>query len=311
MAKRLPEAEFLRIGRECGWRADDIQRVTGISLSMVHKRVRYLKDKRHDITRPRDAPVENINNRYPLEISDGCVVIGSDAHYWPEIVTTAHRAFVKFVRHLKPAAVILNGDVFDGARISRHDPDGWESTPTVKQELETVQDRLAEIEKVSANAKLIRTRGNHDQRFEKRLASMAPEYQGIPGTVLSDHIPRWAVCRSVWINELECVVTHRWANGIHAVYNNTLRSGVSYVTGHLHSLKVTPWTDLRGDRYGVDTGTLADINDPAFAYAEDSPRNWRSGFVVLTFVGGKLMPPELVQKVGDGRVYFRGKVWDC
>lgn len=308
---KLPEAEFLRIGRECGWSAVEIHRATGISLTMIHKRVRNLQRKGEEITRPREFPIEPINQRYPLSIADGCIIVGSDAHYWPGEASTAHRAFVSLIRTLKPAAVILNGDIFDGATISRHDAEGWVQRPNVKQELEAVQDRLAEIEKVSANAKLIRTRGNHDQRFERRLASMVPEYAGVQGMVLSDHIPRWKVCRSVWVNDMEAVVTHRWHNGIHASYNNALRSGVSYVTGHLHSLKVTPWTDLRGDRYGVDTGTLADPYSPAFDYAEDSPRNWRSGFVVLTFAGGKLMPPEMVQKVGEGRVYFRGRVIEC
>lgn len=90
-----------------------------------------------------------------------------------------------------------------------------------------------------------------------------------------------------------------------------MKSGVrGYVTGHLHSLKVTPYTDLVSDRYGVDTGTLCDVNAEQFAYAEDSPRNWRSGFAVLTFAGGRLMPPELVQRVDEGKVFFRGKTYD-
>jgi hypothetical protein len=111
------------------------------------------------------------------------------------------------------------------------------------------------------------------------------------------------------VNE-HTMIKHRWHNGIHAVYNNTLKSGVSFVTGHLHSLKVTPWTDMGAQktRYGVDTGTMANIDDPAFFYTEDSPVNWRSGLAVLTFWEGKLMPPELCEVISEGIVYFRGKI---
>jgi hypothetical protein len=81
------------------------------------------------------------------------------------------------------------------------------------------------------------------------------------------------------------------------------------VTGHLHSLKVTPWSDYTGDRYGVDSGTLAETDGPQFInYVEASPVNWRSGFVVLTFKDGRLLWPEVVKKWDDNSVQFRGEV---
>ena len=74
-------------------------------------------------------------------------------------------------------------------------------------------------------------------------------------------------------------------------------------------MKITPWSDYRGDRYGVDTGCMADTwGLPFEAYMEDAPRNWRSGFVVLNFIDGKLMPPELVHVIGQNKIWFRGNV---
>ena len=79
----------------------------------------------------------------------------------------------------------------------------------------------------------------------------------------------------------------------------------------MHSLKVTPYTDYNGTRYGVDTGTLADIEGPQFVdYLEDSPTNWRSGFVVLTFVKGEMLWPEIVAKHSEGKIQFRGEIID-
>jgi hypothetical protein len=83
------------------------------------------------------------------------------------------------------------------------------------------------------------------------------------------------------------------------------------VTGHLHSLKVTPFDDYNGTRYGVDTGTLADPLGPQFEnYLEQGPTNWRSGFVVLTYHNGQLLWPEVAKVFAPGFIEFRGKVMD-
>ena len=107
----------------------------------------------------------------------------------------------------------------------------------------------------------------------------------------------------------DVVIKHRFKNGIHAAYNGTLHAGKTLIHGHLHSLKIYPFTDYNGTRYGVDAGTMADIYGGAFeGYMEDSPRSWRSGFLVLTFHNGKLLMPELVQVWDENSVQFRGKV---
>jgi hypothetical protein len=256
-------------------------------------------------------PVVNHDHRAVIEVWDGQVIIGSDAHYWPDIVTTAHRAFVHFVEKITPKVVILNGDVFDGASISRHASIGWESKPSVIQEVEACKARLDEIEKVSKNAKLVWTLGNHDSRFETSLANRAPEYAKVHGVHLKDHFPYWTPAWSCWLNN-DVVVKHRLKGGVHATHNNTVGSGRSTVTGHLHSLKVTPYTDYNGTRYGIDCGTLAGgATAPQFVnYLEDAPANWRSGFVLLTFKNGKLLVPEVVQvsEQDPDAVEFRGEL---
>jgi hypothetical protein len=44
---------------------------------------------------------------------------------------------------------------------------------------------------------------------------------------------------------------------------------------------------------------------------EDNPRNWRSGFVLLTFKDGQMLYPEIVQTWGQDAVQFRGEVIPC
>ena len=61
-----------------------------------------------------------------------------------------------------------------------------------------------------------------------------------------------------------------------------------------------------GVRYSVDCGSLADPDSDAFDYAEGNAPH-AQGFAVLTYKGGKLLPPELVEIV-NGEAVFRGEV---
>jgi hypothetical protein len=144
-------------------------------------------------------------------------------------------------------------------------------------------------------------------RFENRLAERAPEYEGVAGFRLKEHFPRWDFGLSLWIND-DVVVKHRFKGGIHATHNNTLWSGKSICTGHLHSLKVTPLADYNGNRFGIDTGTMSDPYGEHADYAEDNPLNHRSGFVVLTFHKGRLLWPEICHVLDADHVEFRGQV---
>lgn len=218
------------------------------------------------------------------------------------------RAFKKMVEDLQPAGIILNGDVLDFPKISRHPPIGWEKTPMPQEEIEAAQDHLSDIQRRGKRAKRSWTLGNHDARFETRLATVAPEFAKISGIHLHDHFPLWEKCWSTWINN-EVVVKHRFKGGIHATHNNTMWSGKTMVTGHLHSAKVTPFTDYNGTRFGVDTGCVAETDAKQFTdYTEDNPLNWRSAFCVLTFKDGEMLWPELATKFSEDKFQFRGQV---
>ena len=287
-------------------------------MAELEKRLAVAQSKRYL------GPTQN-NVRHDISIPDGVVLIGSDCHYWPGEPSTAHRAFVHAAEDLAPSAIILNGDVFDGARVSRWSASAWREytqLPSVTGEIGVCQARLREIvlagntgadDRGLANPACLWTLGNHDSRFERYLVESAPEISGVQGTRLKDHFPDWTPAMSVWINgdtEHAVVVKHRFKNGMHAPHNNTRDAGITMVTGHLHSLKVSPWSDYRGTRWGVDGGTMAVPHGPQFDYSEDNPVNWRSGFVVLTFHNGRLMWPELVWVIeeAEGLVCFRGEV---
>jgi len=263
----------------------------------------------YELNRPKSfSPLKQID----LGILDGTVIVFSDAHFIPNQRSTAFKGLLWAIQEFKPKAVICNGDAFDGASISRYDVTDMPQSSVI-QELNACKAMLGEIEEMAKaerhNVKLVFTFGNHDIRFANRLAQHAPQYKDVFGFKLTDHIPDWEFCWSCWPTE-NVIIKHRYKNGIHATHNNTVNAGVSIVTGHLHSLKVTPFSDFNGVRYGVDTGTLAETDGPQFTYAEGNPSNHRSGFAVLNFFNGKLLWPELVHKFDEDQIEFRGEVID-
>lgn len=307
VAKACSDDEFVRLFQTLG--ATETAKQLGCTERSVYKRRANLA--RFDQIVAPSRNVTQFPGRLPLEIRNGTALIGSDFHIWPGEPSTCLRAFKKFVADMKPNAVILNGDVMDFPRISRH-PQNWESAPDPIEEIEAAQDHLNDIlQACKRGAHKVWTLGNHDARFELMIASQAPQYRGIKGVHLSDHFGTWQKAMSCFINEgIEggaTMVKHRWKGGMNATRANALNSGVSMVTGHLHSQNVRPLSDYRRyDRYGVDTGCVADKEHRAFSYTEDSALDWRSGFALLTYKDGVLMPPELVTKMSPDTVWFRG-----
>ena len=247
------------------------------------------------------------HTRRGMDIENGRVIVFSDAHFWPDITTTAFRALLESIKEFKPTAIVCNGDAFDGAGISRHPRMDFELLPSVKEELEACQFYLGEIEKVAKGAKMFWPLGNHDMRFTANIVNNLPAYEGVPGTTLKEYFPMWNPCWSFWVNEDTCI-KHRWKGGWTGGRSNTLNSGVNMVTGHTHAMNVIGVTDYNGTRWGVQTGTLADPHGQQFNYTEDAPKDWMSGFVMLSFHKGRLLQPEMIRVWDEQSVEFRGKI---
>lgn len=301
MKARCSDDEFIAIFEKCNYSATAASKALCIPVRKIHERRATIEARRRITLRAstsRDPISPEIERRHParliVNIENGDIVIGSDCHYWPGVVTAAHRKFVEVIEAIKPKAVIMNGDVFDGGSISRYPRIGWDHKPTVKQELEACTDRLHEITQACKRAKHYWSAGNHDARLETKLAALVPEYEGVTGFSLKDHFPAWTPCWSILING-QIMVKHRYKGGIYAARNNTLNAGMTMVTGHTHRLIIHPHTDYNGTRYGIECGTLAEPYGEQFLdYTEDNPRGWEPGFVILHFRKG-VMEPELIR----------------
>ncbi len=306
MPVKLTDQEFLIAWSASGGSPAVMAKETGLDVRGIYRRRKAL-ESRHTTSLPSNANPYDYNPRLQLQNVTGSMIIFSDCHWWPGISeTVAYQALLEVAKEIKPKWVVGNGDLVDGAQISRFGPIGWAPTPNVKAELDEVGARETAIRRAAKNSTFIRTIGNHDLRYDSALAGRAYQFTGIKGFRLADHMPDWKETMSLWVND-HTVIKHRWHGGINAARNNTLKSGKTFVTGHTHVLETEPYNDYNGLRWGIQDGTLAEPGGPQFAYGEDNPSQANSGFVVLTFDrDGFLHDPELC-RVRNGVAYFRNQ----
>jgi hypothetical protein len=321
----LPDEEWIALWKECG-SAKIMSHKTGISQRLVYNRRRSIEarlkielpsfdDQRIDPLKKIDQTVGHA--RRGRELINGHIIVFGDCHWWPDTAyTTAYKALIKAIKTYSPKSIVCIGDVFDGSQASRHARIGWQNTPTVKEELEICQEMMTGIEDVSVGAELIWTLGNHDARFETFLSnSGATSYQGVQGFTLKDHFPRWQACWTYWIENpgtMNTVFRHKWKGSWSGGRNNTLAAGTHVISGHTHHLSAIQYNDYNTyGRWGVQTGCLADPRGEQFIhYTEDTPTDWSSGLVLLTYENGHLLQPELIRVFDEtqGLIDFRGKL---
>ena len=79
-----------------------LQSKYGITLPCTHGNAQY------KMTIPEDKV------RIKVDMENGVFVVFSDAHYFPGIISTAHRSLLKLLPTIKPKILIANGDILDG-----------------------------------------------------------------------------------------------------------------------------------------------------------------------------------------------------
>ena len=113
--------EFIALFDSVG--ATKTAQILGVLERNVYARRRRLENKYGTtISAPTTivAPRKEYPHRQRLDLLDGTVLIASDLHIWPGDASTCLRALKKFCLDIKPDAIILNGDVMDFPKISRH-----------------------------------------------------------------------------------------------------------------------------------------------------------------------------------------------
>ena len=236
-----------------------------------------------------------------IDMAGKTALIGGDAHIWNEQPSPMWKAFCAVAKKVRPDCIVLNGDMLDGGKVSRHGSMLGSKAPKVSVEIDACHKWLKMLPLTKHTHWTI---GNHDMRVDNYLANNAPELEDYAGR-LQDRFPNWKFSYSVLLGDVE--VRHRFRGGIHAAWNNALHSGLSIVTNHTHQLQVYAVRNRNGSHWGIETGMLGDPLSPAFEYTEGAASRAVEGFVLLSFDDeGHLLPPEFCEMV-RGRPVFRGQ----
>lgn len=216
-----------------------------------------------------------------------------------------HSILEQIVRETKPDYLVNNGDALDFPTISSHPSLDWDNRPSVASELQWAQRQLQNLSNCSPSSKCIWTLGNHDARFNKKLADSAKEFQNIPGFSIKHHFQDWQFAHTFVFNDALYFV-HNLRGGVNAGRNNAVNAGISTVTGHFHRLNVSPVTNILGDRiYGIEAGFAGNPDSELFDYCQGRLKDWQEGFVFITLDGKDVRVEQI--EVKNGAAWFRGK----
>lgn len=319
MALTATASEFVAAWSAEGGSPAAVARALGMSDRGVYLRRARLEAQGYDLPSRHTDHGDQLRRafaytpRIDTTLLDGCAIVGNDRHIWPgDGISVAEAAMLTLIPQLRPKIIISNGDVFDGAGLSRHAPLGHEKKPRADDEVFAVQEHLHRLAQAACGweVQLMRTVGNHCMRFDRKLAETCSDMSKLHGMRLADRLPLWSESWSIHINAGmpggHAVVKHRQRSGVHASHNNATIAGCTIVTGHTHKQDVRAVTNYGGTHWGVQTGMLADRHQPAHEYAEDHPDPGQPGFAVLTWHSGVLLPPELATVDEAGVCWFRG-----
>ena len=203
--------------------------------------------------------------------------------------------------------ILINGDLFDFATISRHERD-WRSR-TVFDEFESVKTFLKGLRDAFPSAKIIYKLGNHDERFEKYLYAKAPEIFDCVDfkleillklgelriEIVKDKLP-------IHIGKLTVLHGHELAGGsggVNPARGAFVKTLSNILIGHFHKTSNHVETTMHGDVISVHSqGCLCGMN-PLYM-----PINkWNLGF---SYVEHEIKTGQFIihnLKVINGRVY--------
>ena len=132
----VPDQAFIEIWQKLQ-SASGVARALGVTERKVMTRRRRVEARYGIELKTRNTTwVMKEQDFIEMEIDTDRVLISSDIHVWPDVNTTAMDAFVLACEHMRPAVVILNGDVFDGSTISRFGASEYNKQPSPAQELQ-------------------------------------------------------------------------------------------------------------------------------------------------------------------------------
>lgn len=236
-------------------------------------------------TNPFNIPAELDNDFEPFVIQQSKILSISDLHF-PAHSFSAINCSLEYGQKKGVNTILINGDLFDFPKISRHAPD-WRSRE-VHEEFQMVRQFLEGLRAAFPKARIIFKEGNHDERWENWLYVKAPEIFNDPEFKLAARLKLAELGieivqdrRIIHIGKLTVLHGHEFIGGggggmnpSTGIFNKTLEN---VLVGHFHKRSSREETTLGGHVISVNTtGCLCKLN-PMYARIN----RWGHGFAYI------------------------------
>jgi len=241
----------------------------------------------------------------PFEVKHSRILVISDLHF-PYQDNKAIELALKYGEKNKMDCILINGDLFDFATISRHEKD-WRHRSLV-DEIDTVKEFFDYLQHRFPNVKIVFKEGNHDERFDKWLFHKSPEFFDVSGLTLKDVLKLNEkgidyVCDRLPVKIGKLLVLHghelNGSGGVNPARATFLKTIANVVIGHCHRTSQHTEPTLSGEV--IVTTSIGCLCGMYPMFARVNKWNLGFGFVKHDIKSGEYKLDNL--KIIKGKIY--------
>lgn len=244
-----------------------------------------------------------------------CSLIIPDAHF-PFVDRKAWELMLKVGRSQKVDELIVLGDMADCYAINSHGPKHPQIAETLKDEVDSVNAALDQLDKLFPKAKKKFLIGNHSFRLERFLQNKCPELFGfidIETLFKFNSRLNWTVIAYGPHQKTRVGYSKLWAKHEPPASNperSVTRAMCNVIAGHNHRLTEAHTTNMEGEEFiCLTAGFLGNKYHPVFNYLKGHAQ-WQLGFaLVWSMKGTKQFWHQLVHIKDDYSCVVGGKMY--
>lgn len=252
----------------------DAVRASSLDPSVVQRHafersMQVLREELNDATSDLPAvPESDIIDLSPFALHSRRILVMSDLHI-PFHDTHAVTEAMKAGRQFNVDCVLLNGDVMDNSSLSRHLPDRKQKKLEFKYERDRCEQFLDVLREWFPNALIVYKFGNHENRFDLRLMTQAPELASDERMSLHEllrlkarnieYVEHWRFLNAGKLNIMHGHEIH--ASGVYPSRTALLKTIDNVLHSHVHRTSEFSQKRIRGEYLGGwTTGCLCELN---------------------------------------------------
>lgn len=236
------------------------------------------------------------------------ILVMPDVHlpyHDPEAVAV----FLAVAKKIKPAALVIIGDLVDCYSVSRYGKNP-ERMLRLKDELDASIEVLDQISALKIPL-VYMTEGNHEVRLEVMIANQAPALHGLISVrdLLDVDGRGWhwtPYKRSLQLGKMR--YSHDFGrSGVNAARQGLVDVASNICFGHTHRLGIAYQGTIAGGAHvAINVGHLSDIKQIDYAHRDRAARDWQLGFGLVDEAPNGLVWPQAIAIV-KGAAMVRGQ----